>query len=280
MRNLDFQNVILAGDGSQSPAENRNLLDARDSAGLLITGSHVAVDLSFGGTSLNRRFLHAGGDPLNGILGNDDFALGTITTIAGPQFLVLEPANRNWRGIYAFNLKPGRQLVFESPHPLFDGTREEGIDLYVATQAAAFSQAGIHRNNCLIEAGCSGMQTSGDPHWISDMAHTTVSFFQVMHEQTDLIRPDHVFVSVHGMADTSNTEEVSISNGTTTDVVGASRSKTLANLMNAILIDAGDPRRTVSHQEPGENPSLPGGRSSLHLRGKLRPQQLGPLLKP
>jgi hypothetical protein len=384
MRNLDFQNVILAGDGSQSPAENRNLLDARDSAGLLITGSHVAVDLSFGGTSLNRRFLDAGGDPLNGILGNGAFAPGTITTIASPQFLALEPANpnylvlansdfatigpaggpltgvgsygpppavvlttqsgnlqtllngetvaprlpnnvygvptldevlifrhvmddvlnrryaaaaakaalvnydvffhrdtvnnlshlivrekatnRNWRGIYAFNLKPGRLLVFESPHPLFDGTREQGIDLYVATQAAAFSQAGIHRNNCLIEAGCSGMQTSGDPYWISDMAHTTVSFFQVMHEQTDLLRPDHVFVSVHGMADTSNTEEVSISNGTTTDVVGASRSKTLANLMNAILIDAGDPRRAVSHQEPGENPSLSG---STNTQGRF-----------
>lgn len=181
-------------------------------------------------------------------------------SVTADVFVLLEEraTNRGYGGVYVVDLSPERMLVVESPHPLFDGTRLQAIDIFMRTDALAFSQSGTHRNNSDELSPCDGTQTSGDPYRLSDMAHNDLSYFQAFHEQLHRRHTSTLSLNVHGMADTSDPSDVVISNGTTADVVGQSLSKDIANRMNEILTAASDPRYAVSHQQPGENPALSG----------------------
>ncbi len=195
----------------------------------------------------------------------------------GDYYVVLEERStgRMWRGLHAVDLSPERQLVVQSPHPLFDGTRLEGIDLFVDTDAAAFTQSGTHRNNSADLTPCDGTQSSGDPYHLSDMAHNDLTFYQVLHEQFHRRHDGTLSLSVHGMGEGSDPADVTISNGTTADVAGASLSKAIADRMNEIL--SGDPRFAVSHQEPGQSASLSG---STNTQGRYTNGSHTPCLLP
>ena len=166
------------------------------------------------------------------------------------------PGAGGWRGFYWFDLSPGRKVVMESPHPLFDGTRVEAIDVALGTDALAFMQSGTHRNNSPLLTPCDGTQSNGDPYRLSDMAHNADSYFQMAHNVLHNFHEHAVSVSVHGMAESSDPSDVVISNGTGTEIPGSSLSRDIADLMNVLLNS--DPRYAVSHQEPGESPALSG----------------------
>lgn len=199
---------------------------------------------------------------------NYDLIIHEDTAQSNRRYAVLEEraTNRSWGGIFAVDLDPRRQLVVESPHPLFDGTRLQGIDLFIRLNALAFMQAGTHRNNSPVESPCDGTQTNGDPYYISDMAHNADSFFQMAHEQIFRRYANALSVSVHGMAASSDPSDVVISNGALDDEPPTSLSRMIASTMNSILTAASDSRYAVSHQEPGEFPALSG---STNTQGRF-----------
>lgn len=196
-------------------------------------------------------------------------------TVSNDTFAVLEEkaTNKTWRGSFVVDLSPERRLVTESPHPLFDGTRIQGIDLFINTNSMAFMQSGTHRNNSPIIAPCDGTQSNGDPYLLSDMAHNAESFFQGMHEMIHNYYTDTISLSVHGMAESSDPSNVVISNGTGTTTVNPSLSRNIATRMNEILTAALDSRYAVSHQEPGESPALSGSTNTQgrYSNGSHRP---------
>ncbi len=170
-----------------------------------------------------------------------------------------------YRGLFAISLTPTRDLVVESPHPLFDGTRAQAINIYIETGARAFMQSGTHRNNSTTVSPCDGTQSNGDPYYISDMAHATDSFFQVAHERLAAGYPESLAFSVHGMSSPSaNTADADVvmSNGTTGNisVFSDSWSRQVAARMNELRTSGalGRSRSAASHQTLGEVLPLSG----------------------
>ncbi len=92
---------------------------------------------------------------------------------------------RGW-GFFFFAQSPGReQLVIEAPHPLAD--RESEIDAATAVSAlrpAAFLLAGAHRY--------------ADPRPVSDMAHTSGSVFEAVHEAA--LDGGRIAAQIHGFS--------------------------------------------------------------------------------
>ena len=180
--------------------------------------------------------------------------------------LLREKSPRDHRGgLYAIDTTPERRLVVQCPHPLFDGVRVAAADLFIDTDSVAYLQAGTHRNNSPTESDCDG-DLGGDAYRISDMAHQPDGFFQAAHEVIEAHFDDTVSLSFHGMADDSDPADVVISNGTSRVFYGNSLSRNLATRMNEILDAAADSREAVSHQEPGEDPSLSG---STNTQGRV-----------
>jgi hypothetical protein len=181
---------------------------------------------------------------------------------------------QKFRGTFALRLSPGaRNLVIESPHPLFDGVHYQAIDLYVTTESLGFMQSGTHRRNHLDNSPCDGTFTDGSPYRISDMAHNVDSYFQAFHEVLSDTLTGSLLVSVHGMALTADPADVVLSNGTTGDEPATSMSRRLSDEMNTILALAGDTRYTVSHQTPGVVAALPGGtnKQGRYTNGSANP---------
>lgn len=173
--------------------------------------------------------------------------------------------NQHWGGIYAVDLTPERALVVQCPHPLYDGVRQPASDLFMEAHAVAYLQSGTHRNNSLTESPCD--YGDGDPPYrISDMAHSPETFFQAAHEVLENHFPRTVSLSYHGMGETADPSDVTISNGTSHDFAGYSLSRALANRMNEILTAANDTRFVVSHQEPGQSAALSG---STNTQGRV-----------
>ncbi len=174
-------------------------------------------------------------------------------------------SKQHWGGIYAIDLTPERALVVECPHPLYDGVRQPASDLFMETHAVAYLQAGAHRNNSLTESPCD--YGDGDPPYrISDMAHSPETFFQAAHEVLETHFPRTVSLSYHGMGETADPSDITISNGTSHDFAGYSLSRALASRMNEILTAANDTRFAVSHQEPGQGAALSG---STNTQGRV-----------
>ncbi|BCX49173.1 conserved hypothetical protein [Haloferula helveola] len=174
-------------------------------------------------------------------------------------------SNQHWGGFYAIDLTPERELVVQCPHPLYDGVRVPATDLFFDTNAVGFLLAGTHRNNSPTESNCDG-DLGGDPYRISDMAHAPESLFQAAHEVIEAHFDTTVSLSFHGMAEGTDPADVSISNGTPTEFIGNSLSRSLATRMNEILGAAMDSRVAVSHQEPGQDPALSG---STNTQGRV-----------
>lgn len=188
-------------------------------------------------------------------------------TVSSDVYALLREKNSNqhWGGFYAVDMSPERALVVQCPHPRYDGVWEPSVDIFMQTDAVAFLLAGTHRNNSPDESLCDGT-LGGDPYRISDMAHAPESLFQAAHEVIEAHYERSISLSFHGMADSSDPADVVISNGTPDEFVGNSLSRDLAARMNQILSDAADSRVVVSHQEPGENPSLSG---STNTQGRV-----------
>ncbi len=190
-------------------------------------------------------------------------------TQEGGRHIVLreDTTGPGWHGVYAFRLNPVLDMFTQSPHPLFDGTRVNAIDMYVETGSFAFAQSGTHRLNSPIESPCDGT-LRGNPYRISDVSHYMNTFFQAFHEEIRLERPPSITLDVHGMAATTHESHVIISNGTpfTNQNYEQSISRQLADRMNEILDAAGDSRFARSHQEPSTSLPLSG---STNTQGRF-----------
>ncbi len=79
-----------------------------------------------------------------------------------------KPIQKGW-GLYAFRVDSTSNIIIEAPHPLYDRrTPSVALDIYRALDARALLIAGAHRN-----ANSDGS---------ADMAHTTESIFQSIHQ--------------------------------------------------------------------------------------------------
>lgn len=79
-----------------------------------------------------------------------------------------KPIQKGW-GLYAFRVESTSNIIIEAPHPLYDRrTPSVALDIYRALDARALLIAGAHRN-----ANSDGS---------ADMAHTTESIFQSVHQ--------------------------------------------------------------------------------------------------
>ena len=106
--------------------------------------------------------------------------------------------------------------IFEAPHTFYDlGTHTQAVELFMSLKARAVIVSGTHRCASHQESKCDGTgQICGRSEKAfkdSDMAHSSHSFFQVMHEFLSLRYQQDWIFSLHGMSD----DGISISDGTT-----------------------------------------------------------------
>lgn len=108
------------------------------------------------------------------------------------------------------------ELVVEAPHPFFEfNTLEEARAIFRRVNARGMLISGTHRCANSEASACDGETAvcgeQREAYRVSDMAHTTTSYFQAMHRA--LVRHDEesMAISLHGFSD----DGVSLSDGTT-----------------------------------------------------------------
>lgn len=95
------------------------------------------------------------------------------------------PIQRGW-GLYLFRVGSDSPLIIEAPHPLFDaGTPNIALALYRTLNGRALLIAGAHR--------------SANPDDVADVAHTSDTIFQTLH-QALAEEGERVVLQVHGFA--------------------------------------------------------------------------------
>jgi hypothetical protein len=108
------------------------------------------------------------------------------------------------QGTYIVDAQYERNLVLETPHPIFDtGTLEEAAAVMERVGARALFVPGTHRcANSDTPSGCDGRTNScgGQNYRISDAAHYVGNFFTAAHEATLRLAPQPLTISVHGSA--------------------------------------------------------------------------------
>lgn len=115
-------------------------------------------------------------------------------------------------GYYAVRQPARPRLVIEVPHPRHDlHTREEGIQAFFTTDAAALFVAGIHRDNSSGSSPC----TDGS-YRISDAAHWDKHFFHEAHRTVVDLEPKAIAIQLHGYGSPQN-EQFILSEGVATD---------------------------------------------------------------
>lgn len=143
-------------------------------------------------------------------------------------------------GTYLFHINPESQLIIEVPHPVYDsGTLAEGVDIFVAMKPVALYIAGTHRCASTTLSGCSGIITAcGGELRISDVAHSTETYFQAAHEAAHDASGLHNFVSLHGFAKDVDDPEAIVSNGTQSDVGAFAFVNRVADEIETLLQEA------------------------------------------
>jgi len=99
-----------------------------------------------------------------------------------------KPIQKGW-GLYVFRVDSTSNIIIEAPHPLYDRrTPSVALNIYRALDARALLIAGAHRN-----ANSDGS---------ADMAHTTESIFQSVHEalsqEIQVASGNVIILQIHG----------------------------------------------------------------------------------
>ena len=144
------------------------------------------------------------------------------TTENNGVFYLLEKtkASTNFWGIFIFNSNPNRRdLVIESPHPLYDrNTGKQGLSIFLTAGARALFISGAHRCNSSVPTTCSGTTTAcsgtSQKYRISDQAHNVDCTFQKTTETLESILKNMIVIQPHGFAKGSTDPDLIISNGT------------------------------------------------------------------
>ena len=121
-------------------------------------------------------------------------------------------------GTYVFRPDACRRLVLQCPHPKVDSnTGNQGIYVFKNLNNYAYFLTGTHRCNHISPSGCSGSTSvcgTSAPYRRSDVAHNTLSAFQVATEVLYDGEPELYFLQLHGFALQSGDPYAIMSNGT------------------------------------------------------------------
>ncbi len=95
------------------------------------------------------------------------------------------------------------QIIVEAPHGFYDdNTLEESVLIFQTLQARALIVTGANRCSSSTRTDCSGTSLGScgnfEGYYVSDMAHTTQSFFQAAHESIANHFLEDWVISVHG----------------------------------------------------------------------------------
>ncbi len=135
------------------------------------------------------------------------------------------------------------RLIVEVPHGFYDmNTLLESTEVFSRVEARALITTGTNRCATPTRSGCDGTTlVCGRTYYVvSDMAHTTTSFFQVAHEAlSDHFVEDWV-LSLHGFSN----DGFHISDGTTVDMPAGTTNTPTALLIEALLLQF--PETTVA----------------------------------
>ena len=134
-------------------------------------------------------------------------------------YYILATADTHYWGTYVYNPNYCRPLVIQAPHSKRDAnTGHQGIHIFRRTQAMFYQVNGTHRCNSTVFSSCSGTTTacgsSSMPYPVSDLAHTTKSFFQKATEVLFQSLGNTHFIQLHGFTKRSTDPYVILSNGT------------------------------------------------------------------
>lgn len=124
------------------------------------------------------------------------------------------PIEKGW-GTFILKMNYDREIAIEIPHARFEiNTPSEGIDMFRRTSSCLFIMTGTHRCSNGQWTPCDGTSSvCGDGHYhISDVAHNTHSFYQVMHEVFTDKYPQGYSFSLHGTSK-SSCPDIFLSNG-------------------------------------------------------------------
>ncbi|MBG97657.1 hypothetical protein CL659_00865 [bacterium] len=123
------------------------------------------------------------------------------------------PSKKGWP--WMLLRKKGLDLILETPHPIFDGTLKQGLEIFKNSNAKVLIISGTHRCTNQKPSGCSGTTTACSrperkAYGISDPAHNDRTLFHTMHKKTTETFPESITISIHGMA----AGGISLSDGT------------------------------------------------------------------
>ena len=126
--------------------------------------------------------------------------------------------------------KKGLDLILETPHPIFDGTLEQSLEIFQDANARVLIISGTHRCTNKKPSGCSGTTTAcsrneRQAYGISDPAHNDRTLFHTMHKKANEAFPESITISIHGMA----AKGISLSDGTS---LQTSKESVVARLAN------------------------------------------------
>lgn len=126
----------------------------------------------------------------------------------------------NFWGIYVFDPAPARSgLVIQSPHPLNDwNTGNQGVYVFMQTEARAFFVSGAHRCNSPDYSDCSGTtstcSSSSEKYRISDQPHVVTGMFQLTTGVMESSLTEMIVVQLHGFGKGADDPDLIMSNGT------------------------------------------------------------------
>nr|NQU92703.1 T9SS type A sorting domain-containing protein [Bacteroidota bacterium] len=180
-----------------------------------------ASELSSWGAALDYLLTgnYALADASAAIIGYDLIQFLDTSETIHKTYYILKNNSTNYWGTYVYYPDYCRPLVIQSPHPLKDhNTGEQGIHVFIKTQALFFCLSGTSRCNSSSYSGCTGTTSvcSGSPesYRISDLSHSISTIYQ---NTTDVLFNDFsnsYFIQLHGFTKLSTDPYVILSNGT------------------------------------------------------------------
>jgi len=225
-------------------------------------------------------------NPLNvpASLSSVGYQLGIVSDIASQtEYCVLVnyvDANNDgvvdapW-GIAAVNLNQDvKNLSLDIPHPLHDGTWEQGINVFLGINARSYTMSGSHRYANAALACQTDYQIADAAHTLNTFHASSRAIFQFYNN----LNVDHASIQLHGMASTSCTDDAYFTPGTAIGLP-SSREKiallrdALQDLLNDALLQTGvdprndDPALLLPLSLPGETDcTLSGG---TNVQGRM-----------
>jgi hypothetical protein len=198
-----------------------------------------------------RTLLSADPAPAKACLESVNYTLAPLDD-AGRRYWIAAERRTGFKGLgtYIVNARYARNLVLETPHPIFDmGTLEEAAAVMQKVGARALFVSGTQRcANLDTPAGCDGSTNAcgGQSYRNSDAAHFVGNFFTAAHEATLRLNPQPVAISVHGSA--GEPVDAELSDGTPAPAPAGAFVNRLRNALEKRGVKAG------SCNWPADNP--------------------------